>query len=127
MRGVARRLKGFPTYGQLIDVMIEWSKEQRQTRNAITVEAPDADGLDNDDRSWVAYYHARVGEGFKKAPVQAAMSGGPEAHVLSLIKGQSPAAWSHITGEPRPDRYVPPTPEVRRAVFSLMRSAESDA
>ena len=104
LAAVAKRSEWFPPFATLVVVLRDWWDDHAPVTRALPPPAS-PDRLSDMDRTWLAYWNKRQPE---VAVQQARMNHArlaeidphqtPLAHLASLIRAQSPAAWSVISG-----------------------------
>jgi len=114
----SKRRTIIPSYADIRAAIIGWEREQPRPM-AIGGEAA---GLDDAGRMWLAYFRKREDEHFRNGDGKPPSS---RAHVLSLVKQQSLAAWERITGADTA-QAAPRTPEEIAAVRAIVAGIERD-
>ncbi len=88
----------FPAYDDVRRALRAWCDANR----AATLALPDPNqGMDQMDRSWVAFWHKRRGEIFGQDVSQAAAEAALTT-VSSLVRSRSAKAWAAISGDGQP-------------------------
>jgi hypothetical protein len=96
---VAAECKYLPTYGEIVALLRSLPAETPQPRrdNVVPIR-DDVVVLSPEERKWLAYWHAREGEGFAPLREPDGSLSRPEitdwrAHTLSLLRQYAPDVW----------------------------------
>jgi hypothetical protein len=106
LEAVASKSQYWPTYVELSKRLGDWW-DSHKPAEPLQIGSSRLDGLSGDELRWVAYWHARLGEGFgpvySSSPDEKSLSERRET-ILDLIRCQAPRAWERITGQQMPGR-----------------------
>lgn len=108
----------WPDYATLRKKLLDQWQLDRAADTRLIAAAPGSDDLDENDRSWLAYFQKREAENF--IPVKPGALWGRD-HVLSLVKQQAPRAYRKLMGEAARGERPAPTEEEREYVANLLR------
>ena len=104
MEAIASQSPFWPSYNELLKWLGDWWKDNAPPSTRMLSDETMRD-WDEMDRKWHDYFFIRQGENF--SPVGESKRPSSRQHLLSLIREQSPKAWSRITGQPLPKRHEP--------------------
>lgn len=98
---MAREFKFFPSYAELSESLRYWARDNAPPQMALPSNAPA--GWSDDDEVWFRYWHRRAAEGFTPLTGLAKPPSGLSwrAHVASLVRSKSGAAWARIAAGSR--------------------------